>query len=332
MTDEFVSEGTGRLSHMPEPTTTLDDHPDVHGFDLGEELSASGLLDAMGSIGFQATHLSRALEVVKAMRREGATIFFSFTGNMVSSGVRDLIRYLVEHEYVDALVTNAGGVEEDIIKCFAPFKIGSFTVPGHVLFEKGVHRIGNIFVPTDRYTKLDQWLTPRMDSYFEQHKVVRPLELLKWVGQELDDDSSILTWASRNDIPVFCPGLHDGSFGQLFYFRTHKDKEFVVDIARENKAMIELALGAEKTGAIILGGGISKHWTLLGNIFNDGLQYVVYINTGIEHDGSDSGAATEEAVTWSKIRPDALAVKVWCDATIAFPLLCAGWMSWERSR
>lgn len=37
---------------------------------------------------------------------------------------------------------------------------------------------------------------------------------------------------------------------------------------------------------------------------------MVYVNTGQEFDGSDSGARPDEAVSWGKIRTDAKPVKV----------------------
>ena len=43
-------------------------------------------------------------------------IFLAYTSNLISAGVREHIRYLVEHRLVDVLVTTAGGVEEDLIK------------------------------------------------------------------------------------------------------------------------------------------------------------------------------------------------------------------------
>ena len=43
-------------------------------------------------------------------------IFLGFTSNLISSGVREHIRYLAQHRMVDVLVTTAGGVEEDLIK------------------------------------------------------------------------------------------------------------------------------------------------------------------------------------------------------------------------
>lgn len=42
----------------------------------------------------------------------------------------------------------------------------------------------------------------------------------------------------------------------------------------------------------------------------NGADYAVFVNTGQEFDGSDSGARPDEAVSWGKIRTDAKPVKV----------------------
>lgn len=51
-------------------------------------------------------------------------IFLAYTSNLVSAGLRETIRFLVEHRMVDVVVTTAGGVEEDLIKCLAPTRLG----------------------------------------------------------------------------------------------------------------------------------------------------------------------------------------------------------------
>lgn len=45
---------------------------------------------------------------------------------MISSGNREIIRFLCEHKLVDVLCTTAGGIEEDFIKCLANSFVGSF--------------------------------------------------------------------------------------------------------------------------------------------------------------------------------------------------------------
>ena len=95
-------------------------------------------------------------------------------------------------------------------------------------------------------------------------------------------------------------------------------------MAADHIKLIDYTINCEKTGALILGGGISKHYTLLANIFKEGFDYAVQISTSDYHDASDSGGNQEEAITWAKIKPHAPRAKVHCDASIAFPLLVAG--------
>ena len=82
-----------------------------------------------------------------------------------------------------------------------------------------------------------------------------------------------------------------------------------------------LALFAVNTGAIILGGGTSKHHILNANCMRNGVNFSVFVNTGQEFDGSDSGAKPDEALSWAKIRPEATPVKVYGEASLIFPLL-----------
>ena len=35
----------------------------------------------------------------------------------------------------------------------------------------------------------------------------------------------------KNDIPVFCPALTDGSIGDMIYFHKYKRPEFILDIS-----------------------------------------------------------------------------------------------------
>ncbi|TQD87634.1 hypothetical protein C1H46_026833 [Malus baccata] len=128
-----------------------------------------------------------------------------------------------------------------------------------------------------------------------------------------------------NNIPVYCPGLTDGSLGDMLYFHSFRSPGLIIDIVQDIRAINGEAVHASprKTGMIILGGGMPKHHICNANMFRNGADYAVFINTAQEFDGSDSGARPDEAVSWGKIRGSAKTVKVHCDATIAFPLLVA---------
>jgi len=316
------------IQYAVKECVTLEGHPQIKGYDFEQPFNFQDFLKAYALTGFQATHLAQGIEIAKAMRREKARIFLSFTSNQVSSGNREIIKYLVKNKKVDVLVTSAGGVEEDIIKCLKPFVLGNFDVSGRMMFENGVNRTGNIFVPNDRFALFDDFMQTFFERIYkiqkETGKVFCPKDLIKELGLEINDENSILYWAAKNDVPIFCPGLIDGSLGDLIYFFKQSHPDFLIDVTKEMKDIVDLVLNSKKTGAIILGGGISKHFTLNANIFKEGLDFAVYVNTAQEYDGSDSGARVEEAITWGKVKVNAPSVKIHADATIVFPLLVAG--------
>ena len=97
-------------------------------------------------------------------------IFVGYTSNLVSSGVREIIRFLVQHKMVDVLVTTAGGVEEDFIKCLAPTYLGDFNLKGADLRKQGLNRIGNMLVPNNNYCKFEEWVMPILDKMLEEQK------------------------------------------------------------------------------------------------------------------------------------------------------------------
>ena len=315
-------------NHKIETINSLDGFPEIHGIDLDEAQDLDKFIRSLGSNGFQATHIGRAIEVFKTMIREKATIFLAFTSNQITSGNREIIKYLIKHKLVHVVVTTAGGIEEDIIKCFKPFVIGDFEVSGRGLFEKGINRTGNIFVPCDRYLNFENFMNPFLEEcYQEEKKTGEPMtvrKLLYEMGKKIDNEDSYLYWAYKNDIPVFCPALTDGSMGDMIYFFKYRRPDFVLDITTDMREIVDIAINAPTTGCFILGGGVAKHHTLNANIYRDGCDYLVLVNTGQEFDGSDSGARVDESVSWGKVKINAMSVKVYCDATIAFPLIVTG--------
>jgi len=314
--------------YIPEKCTDLDYLPHIKGYEFNNKFNFKKFLVSYATTGFQASHLSKAIEIIKVMRREKATIFLSCTSNMISSGNREIIRYLTEHKMIDALITTAGGIEEDCIKTLKPFVLGRFGVDGKYLYEQGINRIGNIFVTNDRYTYLEKKLQPFFEKICraqkKNKKILSSHEIIQKLGKFIADKSSVLYWASKNNIPVFCPALTDGAFGDLLFFQKQRERNFKIDILEDSQKIVNLALHADKTGLILLGGGTAKHYTLNAQIFREGAEYAVYISTGNDYDGSDSGANPSEAITWAKLKPNALSVKVHGDASIIFPLVMAG--------
>lgn len=249
------------------------------------------------------------------------TIFLGYTSNLISSGLRETLRWLVQHKHVSAIVTTAGGVEEDFIKCLGSTYLGSFTTSGAALRKQGMNRIGNLFVPNSNYCAFEDWVVPILDKMVEEQEASRndeeplhwtPSKVIARLGKEIDDERSVYYWAYKNDIPVFCPALTDGSLGDMMYFHTFKSSpaQLRVDIVEDIRKLNTIAVRAKRTGMIILGGGVVKHHIANANLMRNGAESAVYINTAQEFDGSDAGARPDEAVSWGKIKVDAQSVKV----------------------
>ena len=298
----------------------------IQGYNFDNGIKYEDIIESFKSSGFQASHLAKAVEITNEMITNNATIFLGYTSNMVSSGNRDIIRYLVQNKKISYLVTTTGGIEEDVIKCLGDFFLGDFNAPGKELREKGINRIGNIFVSNNRYVEFEKFVQPILeDLYNEQKKgkVIKPLDIIWKLGEKINNEESIYYWAYKNKIPVYCPVITDGALGDNIYFFSFKHSDFVIDIVSDIKWFNDSTLGIKKSGLIILGSGTIKHAILNANMLRNGADYAVYINTSNEFDGSDSGALPEEAISWGKLLPKSKNIKVFADATIVFPILVA---------
>nr|GAT54097.1 predicted protein [Mycena chlorophos] len=330
-----------------DPTTTIS----VQGPDLSSPLSLQAFLKSYERIGFQATSLGRAIDVVNKMRtwrlsdepigpdesedyldpsvraETRCKVFLGYTSNLISSGLREVILHLVKNKHVSVLVTTAGGIEEDLIKCLGKTYLADFNLDGADLRRRGMNRIGNLIIPNDNYCKFEDWLTPILDTMLAEQQqtgqVWTPSMFIHRLGKEINNEESVYYWAYKNNIPVFSPALTDGSLGDMIYFHSFRNPGLIIDIVRDIREINEISRKAKKAGMIVLGGGVCKHQIANAMLMRNGADYSVFINTGQEFDGSDSGARPDEAVSWGKIRAGAEAVKVFADATLVFPMLVA---------
>ncbi|MBU0894136.1 MAG: deoxyhypusine synthase [Nanoarchaeota archaeon] len=299
----------------------------IKGYDFNKGVDYNKILDSYLSTGFQASHFAKAVEVINKMIKEKVTVFLGCSSNLITSGIRDVIKYLAEHKKIDVFVTTAGGIEEDIIKCLGSFKLGKFSDSGELLREKGVNRTGNILIPNSRYVKYEAFLNPILKRIYQEQKqtgkIISVSEFVKLLGKEINNEESILYWCYKNNIDVYCPAITDGSIGDMIHFFMYEHPDFKIDIVFDIHKLNEYSITREKTGMILLGSGIMKHHICNANLMRNGADYAVYINTGEEWDGADSNARPDEAVSWGKMKGKGEAIKVFGDATILFPLIVA---------
>ncbi len=294
----------------------------IKGFVLDRNMKAAELLERYKTIGFQASSIGKAAEIIRKIKKENAEIYFACTSNMVSSGLREIIAQLAEKKLVAAIITTTGSIEEDFMKSMNNFYLGSFDADDELVRKNKINRIGNIFVPDRNYCDFEDWHMKFIDKIVKEKSIIAPSEYIRKMGFELNDKKSILYWAARNDIPIFCPGFVDGAIGDHFYFyNRNKARKLVIDTTADVTKLYNMILQPEKIAGIILGGGIAKHHLIGAAIIRDGLDYAIYIQTGTEYDGSLSGAKPKEAVSWNKLKQESNSACIEADATIVFPLI-----------
>lgn len=294
----------------------------VKDFKWVQGLSSSEVVESFGSLGYQATELYEASKIALKMKRDGAKVFLTFTSNMVTSGLRGFFAQLCELKIPNILVTTSGSIEEDIMKSFGEdFEVINFNADDIALHERGENRVGNLLIHTKSYMKFEDTIKDFLEIIYQKKKRISASELLYEIGLLIKDDNSILYQASKNNIPIYCPGIVDSSFGFQLYMFQQKHKDFIVDtILDMERVTVDLSFD-EKKGLISLGGSISKHYAIFAALLSGGFDYAVYLTTSHSSSGSMSGATTQEAKSWGKIKDDGQAATVNGDVCITFPLM-----------
>ena len=320
---------------MPNATPSLHDyltsemkkHP-VKDMDIRAIKNLHQLVDAYYEAGgFSAKKLAVAADILKKMVEESdATVFLSFPACIMATGLRGVICELVKWNYVDVIITTCGTLDHDIARTLEDYYHGSFDMNDLELHRERVNRLGNILVPNESYgIPLERFMQPILSELWEEGKTkMSTRELCQEFGKRIKSEDSVLYQAQKNNIPIYIPGITDGAFGSQLWLFYQQHRDFTLDLFRDEQELSDIVFDAKKTGALMIGGGISKHHTIWWNQFRDGLDYAVYLTTAVEHDGSLSGARLREAVSWGKLREDARYVTVEGDATLTLPLVVAG--------
>lgn len=292
-----------------------------------DKMELAAFLGSMREVGvLGAGRLGRATEIVQRMLADTACFtFLSLSGPMVPGGLRGVIRHLVEEKLVDTIVTSGANIVHDLVEAYGG---RHYRVPAdkddYDLREAGMGRIADIYVSESDFERFEKGIYRFIDSLSDDKMTtLAPSEFLKDLGLSLDDENSILFHAARNDIPIFSPGMMDSMLG--FHLYTYSTmKQLSLDFVKDLRILGEIVTAQKRTGAIMLGGGLTKHFTMGATILRGGLDMAVQITLDRPEGGSLGGAPLVEGVSWQKMQTEANFETVIGDATIIFPLIILG--------
>lgn len=298
----------------------------VKDFKIHKKITVNELINQMmEGGGFAAKKLAVSINIIEGMIKDKDSLnFLSFPACIIATGVRGVIKDMVKKGWFKVLITTCGTLDHDLARCWKKYYHGNFEMNDKKLHKAGINRIGNILAPNESYgliieNKMNQFLN---EIYSKNIRELSTYELCWELGKRIKNEDSILYWCWKNKIYVIVPGITDGAVGyQIWHFSQNHD--FKINVLKDEKILNDLIWEAKKSGALIIGGGITKHHVIWWAQFAKGLNYAVYITTAVEYDGSLSGARTHEAISWGKIKENAKHITVEGDATVYLPIVYA---------
>jgi deoxyhypusine synthase len=296
----------------------------VQDISINEGTSIDKIFESMSkSGGFESRNLADGLSVLTEMINEKECInFLSFVGAIISTGLRGVVKDMIENKWFDVVITTCGALDHDIARHFSNYNEGSFALDDAKLADENLHRLGNVLVPMDSYGPL---IEKKMQLFLEEEynngtREMSSEDVCKMIGKHLGDDSFLYS-AYKNNVKVIVPGIMDGAVGSQIWLFAQKHSDFKLNVIKDADTLSGIIFKAKKSGALMIGGGISKHHTLWWNQYRDGLDFAVYITTAQEFDGSLSGALVREAISWGKVTQNAKQTTIHAEATTVLPFL-----------
>jgi deoxyhypusine synthase len=299
-----------------------------------KERKISELIREMQDVSFQGRSLGEAYNVLKKMLLDkDTTIIMGISGSLSTAGMWKIIKWLIDENYIDVLVSTGANISEDIYEAMgASYYKGSPYIDDSELFKYKIDRFYDTFADEDEYSSMEN-LIYNFAKNIDSSKVYSSREFLWKFGEFLNSKKifSIVTSAYLRRMPIYSPALADSAYGiALSKLKIYDNKLVAIDATLDLVEISKIIANSKKTGVIYIGGGVPKDFIQIATISAPfyGLEndrkphsYAIQITTDSPQWGGLSGCTLEEAVSWGKISSQASKITVYCDATIALPIL-----------
>ena len=300
-------------------------------FAVESGLTAEEMLSRMERISFQGRNLATAHRIWQRMLEDDVTIFLGLAGALSAGGLRMVVAHLIEHRYVDCLVSTGANLYHDLHETRGRHHyIGSAHADDAKLADEGIDRVYDTYAREEEFVANDNWIAEFATTLERRPYTSR--EFLYRLGGHLWETTGqdgILTAAYRANVPIFCPAIADSSIGMgLSQARQHAPGAGHIDIIGDIVESANLVIRRPRTASVVVGGGTPKNFinqaSVQAEFYSDavsGHRYALQIVTDVPHFGGASGSSLEEAQSWGKLAADSARVTVQSDATIALPIL-----------
>ena len=295
--------------------------------------SLSRLLDEMAETGFQGKKLGEVAKIWAEMtRQKGLTIFMGLTGSLSTTGQWKIIRWLIEKRFIDVLVSTGANISEDLLEAMGyGYYQGTSLANDEELLRLKIDRFYDVYADELQYRRLEN-LIQKFGSGLDERRAYSTREFLWLFGeyQSRKGIRSITAAAYEMKVPVYSPGLFDSGYGVALSLLKRSGKLIQLDQTKDMEELAKIAEGARRTGVVYLGGGVPKDTIQLATVIKSlsrggeevtPHEYAIQITADSPQWGGLSGCTLEEAVSWGKISADARKATLYCDITLALPII-----------
>jgi deoxyhypusine synthase len=305
-------------------------------YDVYQTKTIEDLLRALKNCGFQGRNLGKALDILyKMVSSQDVMTVLTLSGAMVPAGMGEVVCALIEHNLIDAIVSTGANVIHDLVDAFTDggHYLGTSNIDDEELYEHRINRIYDVFLPEANYIRTENEIFNVIKEIFDTKTIdITPSEFLNKLGDKIEK-RCILSLAAKHGVPVFIPAFSDSELAlDLIVYSLKEDYEFKFDVLGDVMKFAEIIKEFKEHGTLIIGGGVPRNWAQqifplldqIEKIETKGYKYSVRIHTATEYDGGLSGCTISESKSWGKYSLESTSVSVWCDATIALPILITG--------
>lgn len=311
-----------------------------------KKMDVSQFINVLGDArAFNAGRLYEAARIYKKILTDKEIdITLTLAGAMVPAGLHGIFADMIKNNFIDAIYSTGANIFHDLhISLGHPFFKGDFREDDKELRKVGLERIYDVLVPAESLMAGDvftyEYACPRIAKECQKHGPLSTAEFHYFLGKYADEyvkddelkNNSILVQAYKSEVPIFCPSPGDSTIGMDLarYSAQNSDLPVNIDPNKDVLQTAALVYVSKKTAGIEIGGGAPKNFFMqtqpmiqevLG-LKKAGHDYFIQITTDSPQWGGLSGATPQEAISWGKLHTEARNVVVYCDATIAMPLI-----------
>lgn len=286
---------------------------------IRENMSVQELISEYEKGVFGAGKIAQAVHTYSQMLETDCTVFLGLAGALIPSGMGKIIAELIRDDMVQVVVSTGANVTHDLIEACGGCHLKGIPGMDSELHKKGIDRIYDAYIEDNSFVLFEECI----QTIFQKiNHTVSVSELMNQIGQYVQSPDSFIRQAYLKNIPVFVPAFTDSILG-LQAFLYSQDHQFDVDHLTDIGKILNLL--SDNTGAIFLGGGVPKNFIFQSMLMSPhAFSYALQITTDRPEYGGLSGATLEEAISWGKVSETSMLCTVYCDVTIAFPLIVAG--------